>query len=97
MAADRIRWNPDTPDQPDISILCSTIARQQLVRRHVVLRQSIDPEYSQFFLDTCAFDPKYAPEDKSAAGLWQIFEDGILHLVLAHSNQCEIDHPSTPA
>ena len=59
-------------------------------------RESIDPAYSQFFLDTCAFDPKYAPEDKSAAMLWKLYEDGILHLVLAHSNQREIDHPNTP-
>ena len=61
-----------------------------------MLRQSIDPGYSRFFLDTCAFDPKYAPEDKSAAELWRLYEDGILHLVLAHSNLCEIDHPNTP-
>jgi hypothetical protein len=61
-----------------------------------MLQQHIDPKYSQFFLDTCAFDPKYAPEDQAAADIWKLYEDGILRLVLAHSNQRETDHPNTP-
>ena len=61
-----------------------------------MLQQHIDPSYSQFFLDTCAFDPKYAPEDEAADELWTLYESGVLNLVLAHSNQREIDHPNTP-
>ncbi len=62
-----------------------------------MLKHRIDPKYSQFFLDTCAFDPKYAPEDKSSTDIWKLYEAEILQLVLAHSNQREIDHPNTPA
>jgi len=63
---------------------------------HLMLRQHIDPKYSQFFLDTCAFDPKYAPEDEAAAKIWKLYEEEVLNLILAHSNQREIDHPNTP-
>jgi hypothetical protein len=62
-----------------------------------MLRQHIDPRYSQFFLDTCAFDPKYTPENEAADELWTLNESGVLKLVLAHSNQREIDHPNTPS
>ena len=58
--------------------------------------RKIDPKYSQFFLDTCAFDPKYSPEDKSASDLWAMYRDEKIALVLAHSNQRELDHPNTP-
>ena len=61
-----------------------------------MLRQQIDPRYSQFFLDTCAFDPKYAPEDEAANEIWSLYENETLLLILAHSNQREIDHPNTP-
>lgn len=61
-----------------------------------MLQRNIDPQYSQFFLDTCAFDPKYTPEDCAANELWSRYETGKVSLLLAHSNQREIDHPNTP-
>ena len=60
-------------------------------------RQQIDPKFSQFFLDTCAFDPKYTPEHEAAAEIWKLYEADVLNLVLAHSNQREVDHPNTPS
>ncbi len=62
-----------------------------------MLQQHIDPRYAQLFLDTCAFDPKYSPEHESAAAIWKLHEEEVLNLVLAHSNQREIDHPNTPS
>jgi hypothetical protein len=56
----------------------------------------IDPRYAQFALDTCAFDPKYSPEHQAAEEIWKLYEEEVLSLVLAHSNQREIDHPNTP-
>lgn len=61
-----------------------------------MLRRNIDPKYSQFFLDTCAFDPKYTPEDSAAKELWKRYEAEEINLLLTHSNQREIDHPNTP-
>ena len=61
-----------------------------------MLQHNIDPKYSQFFLDTCAFDPKYTPEDCAANELWSRYEAEKVSLLLAHSNQREIDHPNTP-
>ena len=60
-------------------------------------QQHIDPRYAQFSLDTCAFDPKYSPEHKAAEEIWKLYEAEELILVLAHSNQREIDHPNTPS
>lgn len=62
-----------------------------------MLRRNIDPQYAQFFLDTCAFDPKYTPEDSAARELWKRYEAEEINLLLTHSNQREIDHPNTPA
>jgi len=49
------------------------------------------------FLDTCAFDPKYAPEDVAAWRIRALHQAGEVHLILAHSNQKEVAHPNTPA
>ena len=50
-------------------------------------------------LDSCAFDPKYYPEDEAANEIFQIYErfevNGLI-LQFAHSTQKEIDHPNTP-
>lgn len=62
-----------------------------------MLRQKINASYSHFFLDTCAFDPKYFPEDNAAQSLWAQYEEEKINLLLSHSNQREIDHPNTPA
>ncbi|MBB5413915.1 hypothetical protein HDG34_007898 [Paraburkholderia sp. HC6.4b] len=56
-----------------------------------------DPKYRNSFLDSCAFDTKYAPEDAYAAEIRELRNIGEIHLLLAHSNQKEIDHPKTPA
>ncbi len=57
-------------------------------------RVPIDPRRCNILVDSCAFDPKYSPEDEAAQAL---FSDEALNLVIAHSNMKEIDHPSTPA
>ena len=58
--------------------------------------RDIDPKYSQFHLDTCAFDPTHSPEDLAAIEIWNLYEAGTLNVILAHSNQREIGHPNTP-
>jgi hypothetical protein len=56
----------------------------------------INPRIRNNFLDSCAFDPKYAPEDQASLKIFQLYEDGELVLNIAHSNQKEIEHPNTP-
>lgn len=48
-------------------------------------------------VDSCAFDPKYAPEDGASTELFKLSEERKIILMVAHSNQKEIDHPNTPA
>ncbi|SRR5258708_18189181 len=59
-------------------------------------RTYLDPRRANNFLDSCAFDPKYSPEDEAARHIRAMGSDGKVILVLAHSNQKEIDHPNTP-
>jgi hypothetical protein len=56
----------------------------------------IDPTITNIFLDSCAFDPKYHPEDSASLELHKMYEQGELVLHIAHSNQKEIEHPNTP-
>jgi hypothetical protein len=56
----------------------------------------LDPKRVNNFLDSCAFDPKYSPEDEAAERICKFGNDGLVNLILAHSNQKEIDHPNTP-
>ncbi len=57
----------------------------------------INPRIKNIFLDSCAFDPKYTPEDQASREIFQRYESGELKsLIIAHSNQKEIDHPNTP-
>ena len=60
-------------------------------------RSLLDPRRANNFLDSCAFDPKYSPEDDAAQQIRALGKDGQVNLVLTHSNQKEIDHPNTPA
>ncbi len=60
-------------------------------------RNPIDPRRANNFLDSCAFDPKYTPEDTAAKQIWALNACGKVLLTIAHSNQKEIDHPNTPA
>ena len=59
-------------------------------------RKHLDPRIVNIFLDSCAFDPKYSPEDKAALTLFQRAENGDFLLHIAHSIQKEIEHPNTP-
>jgi len=57
----------------------------------------IDPRRCTIFLDSCAFDPKYSPEDQASRDIFQRYENNELKgLIIAHSTQKEIDHPNTP-
>lgn len=56
----------------------------------------LDPRHANSFLDSCAFDPKYAPEDEAAREIKRLGNDGVIVIILAHSNQKEIDNPNTP-
>ena len=56
-----------------------------------------DPRRKNTFLDTCAFDPKYHPEDEAAQQIRILRRKTAVSILLAHSNQKEIEHPNTPA
>jgi hypothetical protein len=58
---------------------------------------AIAPSITNNFLDSCAFDPKYAPEDKASVELFDLYKKDKLLLQIAHSTQKEIEHPNTPA
>ena len=49
------------------------------------------------FVDSCAFDPKYAPEDKAAKEIFRLHQEKDLGIIIAHSTQKEIEHPNTPS
>lgn len=55
-----------------------------------------NPRIKNNFLDSCAFDPKYAPENEASLEIFQLYESGEIVLIVAHSSQKEIDHPNTP-
>lgn len=58
---------------------------------------SINPWITNSFVDTCAFDPKYHPEAEAANEIFRLHKEEGLGILLAHSNQKEVDHPNTPA
>lgn len=57
----------------------------------------INPWITNNFIDSCAFDPKYDPEDKAANEIFQLHKEKELDVLIAHSTQKEIEHPNTPA
>lgn len=57
----------------------------------------VNPLTSNNFIDSCAFDPKYEPEDKASIAIFQLYKEGKLLIQIAHSTQKEIEHPNTPA
>ena len=59
-------------------------------------RSPPDPRRTNTFLDTCAFDPKVEPEHSAAQTIRGIRHAGCISILLAHSNQKEIEHPNTP-
>ena len=60
-------------------------------------RRNIDPRLTNILVDSCAFDPKYSPEDKASEALFELSQDSKIILIVAHSNQKEIEHPNTPS
>jgi hypothetical protein len=58
-------------------------------------RRYLDPRRVNNFVDTCAFDPK-DEESEAAMSIRTLSHEGVIRLVLAHSNQKEIEHPNTP-
>ena len=56
----------------------------------------INPWISNNFLDSCAFDPKYSPEDKAANEILRLHKEDELLIIVAHSTEKEIEHPNTP-
>jgi hypothetical protein len=59
-------------------------------------RSPPDPRRTNTFVDTCAFDPKVEPEHRAAQKIRAIRHAGNTSILLAHSNQKEIEHPNTP-
>jgi transposase len=60
-------------------------------------RANIDPRIANIFIDSCAFDPKYSPEDTASEALFKLSQEEQILLIIAHSNQKEIEHPNTPS
>lgn len=56
----------------------------------------INPWITNNFVDSCAFDPKYNPEDRAAAEIFRLHKEEGLLIHIAHSTQKEVGHPSTP-
>jgi hypothetical protein len=57
----------------------------------------VNPLICNCFIDSCAFDPKYSPEDEASTEIFRLHRDGELLIQIAHSTQKEIHHPNTPA
>ncbi len=57
----------------------------------------MNPLINNCFIDSCAFDPKYRPEDEASAEIFGLYKDRKLPIQIAHSTQKEIHHPNTPA
>ena len=67
------------------------------MRKPLGYRLPVDPRRTTIWLDSCAFDPKYSPEDQASLEIFQRHErDELKGLNIAHSNLKEIDHPNTP-
>lgn len=58
---------------------------------------SINPFISNIFIDSCAFDPKYKPEDEASVDIFLLHKEAVISIQIAYSNQKEIEHPNTPA
>lgn len=58
---------------------------------------SKNPFTTNNFIDSCAFDPKYEPEDRASLEIFRLSQEGKLSILIAHSTQKEIEHPNTPA
>lgn len=56
----------------------------------------ISPLITNNFIDSCAFDPKYEPEDKASIEIFVLRQKGKILIQFAHSTQKELEHPNTP-
>jgi hypothetical protein len=56
----------------------------------------MNPLISNNLIDSCAFDPKYNPEDSASERIFKLYQEEKLDIIIAHSTQKEIDHPNTP-
>lgn len=59
-------------------------------------RRNIDPRRTNILVDSCAFDPKYSPEDKASEELFRLSQEDKIIVIIAHSNQKELGHSNTP-
>ena len=57
----------------------------------------VNPWITNNLIDSCAFDPKYAPEDAASNEIFKLHREKHLPLLVAHSTLKEIEHPNTPA
>lgn len=57
----------------------------------------VNPLITNCFIDSCAFDPKYEPEDQASDEIFRLYKDRKLLIQIAHSTHKEIEHPNTPA
>lgn len=57
----------------------------------------VNPWLTNNLIDSCAFDPKYAPEDAASIEIFEFRREKDLPLVIAHSTLKEIEHPNTPS
>ena len=57
----------------------------------------VNPLTNNCFIDSCAFDPKYNPEDEASSEIFRLLKDRRVLIQIAHSTEKEIEHPNTPA
>ena len=55
-----------------------------------------NPFYTNIFIDSCAFDPKYEPESSASEEILKLSENNEINLVISHSTMKETQHPNTP-
>jgi len=62
-----------------------------------MVKRPLNPWICNSFIDSCAFDPKYSPEDEAANQIFELHRNEQLGIQIAHSTQKEINHPNTPS
>lgn len=55
-----------------------------------------NPLINNNFIDSCAFDPKYEPEDSASVDIFKLSQERKILIQIAHSTQKELKHPNTP-
>lgn len=58
---------------------------------------AISPLIVNNLIDSCAFDPKYEPEDTASREILRLSDESRFLLMIAHSTQKEVEHPNTPS